>query len=839
MAGDTAMIAVTGSEVDTVVLLFELNGEEVLVQKHAGPEATFTFVIPEYQAGQAAIVAFGYNAAQQLLTSVGSTMDIDPQYNLTGISVFPTKIYSNIGDTTDFQVIGHYDDGVDRVLNGDPGLVFTFTTWSASPTSDDDILLNFGLNDTLIVSIDTFTSAMVKIYYSSNPSGPVNWLGGTGNWNDDGKWDIGCAPGPGNTVYISSGECTIPPLIHAQARAVEITSAALVIDGQLTIDNSLSTGMNINKSWVENHGLLEITNVGSNTALWLQGVPSDSAFFMNAGDVVIHGCSGTFGVSISLHTLFQNEPGGSFSVTDCGSLRALDIGSGSLENFMNHGLVAIDGGSVGGVGRILNTGIFRIDHTIPATYGGLDCAYFENTASGLLQVRNTYLRAIQMDFQTDSLVNAGTVDICCTTDDGIYVANTYNTGNMFFDSIPNEAILMDGSGFKFDNMPAGWVRIANAGIGIYIRNTGSRFNNLGILEIDSLTSHGIYVRSSGKFINDTSGVVHLQDIGGRGIYVLDNTATVAENFGEISIAGSTDHGVFASNDGAFHNRAGGDLHLAGMGQSALATGGLFGGNTILTNAGRITIQLPVALWGIDHGKRFTNEACGIIDSEAPFRSAAANFINHGGMHLRNTAPHSVTSPGNKLVNNGWIEDVEGLVNLSTQVTNQGIIARPVSYSGCSGDTLLDFFALGSLSGFTISQGYTDIDLTTQAGFLDTMNNTFAPDTAGILSPAWFFTITDDGNGCTDTFSVRAITPCPVNCSGDPFLWTGCVSTDWTDGINWNRGSVPTALDAVLIHGAPAGSIFPEILTSVQVGQLELKPGAFITLRDGVIFHIQE
>jgi hypothetical protein len=392
----------------------------------------------------------------------------------------------------------------------------------------------------------------------------------------------------------------------------------------------------------------------------------------------------------------------------------------------------------------------------------------------------------------------------------------------------------------FENTVTGSVHVSNCGTGIYTRNTGARFENQGSITIDSIAGEAILVKFNSVFENDTTGEITITQTGTHGVYVLDNTNTVFNNAGSLDISGTTEHGIRVHGNGAFNNLNTGIVHVSDVGSSGLTTTGTsLHGNTLITNVGRIVIKLPIGLYGIDQTKKLTNDACGVITTEGPLRSASSNFINNGFMHLRGTAAHLVTSTANKIVNNGWIEDLEGLLNLSTQVTNNAVVSAPVEYGGCSGVDISNLLDLGSLIGFTVADGYTDAGLSIEAGTFDNVTNTFTPNTGGVLSSDWYFSVTDDSEGCMDTIQVKAQPTCPVNCSGDPIYWTGCTDSDWDDPDNWNLETLPTSTDTVTITGLPAGGFFPEILSSVLIRQLELKSGAIMTVKTGGNFSIED
>ncbi len=84
---------------------------------------------------------------------------------------------------------------------------------------------------------------------------------------------------------------------------------------------------------------------------------------------------------------------------------------------------------------------------------------------------------------------------------------------------------------------------------------------------------------------------------------------------------------------------------------------------------------------------------------------------------------------------------------------------------------------------------------------------------------------------------------PSNWINNNIFWTGSVSSDWNNPLNWNTYSVPTANSIVTISGNrphyPAvypGDIEISILVLNAGGQMNLVPGADLTVRSSVIIN---
>ena len=828
--GDTAEISVSAPGADTIVLVIEISADIVYVQKLPGPEASFEYLIPDEQSGEFGVVAYAYTSGFDLISEVSSSMSIDPLYSLIGITVQPSTVCLAVGDTVQLSVIGHYDDGIDRLLNENPLLDFEFSTWSARATAEDDLTMLYPEDDTLIVSLDTIASLPIEINHLVSPAAAVFWLGGSGLWTDGNNWDIGCPPGPASIAYIQSGSCTIPPLAEAIVRAVEVNQAGLINHGQLSIAGSTTTALKIDKATMSNFGTLTLSNV-TTTAIWLNATSSDSAFLLNNGQIVAQTCAGTYGAYLSTYSLFLNDTSGILVLSDCGNTSSLEVLSGvSGFSIENRGLIQLDGGPTGGVGRILNSGTFEIAHSVPATHAGLYCSFLRNEPSGSIVLKRIHNAGIDMGYTTDSLINEGSIYIDTTNFTGMRVATTINSGNIDIRNVADEAIDLEGNNFYFENGTTGSINIFNALTGIYARNTGCQFENHGSIQIDS-ADRGIHLKFNSFFDNAVTGSIALKRCSNRGIDVADNTSTIFENSGNIEISESAGNGIHVSSNGIFTNTGTGSILLEDIGGHALATSGLLSGNTKITNKGRVDILLPIGGNGIDHTKRFTNDTCGILHTEKEIRIAGSNFVNYGFLHFANTDPHTIGSAA-QFQNYGWIEDKEALINPATQVTNHAVLAQPLLYGGCSGVTIPGVFEIGSFDGFDVSDGYTDHTLSTIAGTIDTSTNEFIPSQDGVLSSKWYFLVTDDDTGCFDTIAMAVTPECPVNCTNDPFYWTGCTDKAWDNIGNWNLGAVPVSTDTATITGLPAGGQFPEILTQETIDILNLKPGAQLTVKTG-------
>ena len=444
-----------------------------------------------------------------------------------------------------------------------------------------------------------------------------------------------------------------------------------------------------------------------------------------------------------------------------------------------------------------------------------------------------------MPYSGDTLLNAGIIEVDGTNDQGINANYCLNKGTITVRDAANEAFFAEGNDYLFINDTSGTLNVSGSAIGIYARNTNAQFQNYGTINIDSTTAEGVLVRFNALFHNFPVGKITISDAGTRGINVLDNTNTKFENDGTLVIQRPGTNGIHASGNGIFSNLENGNIHLSDITGSGIATSGNFlQNNTSIINQGSILIELPVGSWGIDNTKRFTNDTCGTIHTNKAIRSTSANFNNYGFIHLGNTGAHSITT-GGKVHNYGWIEDLHDLLDPTAHTNNNSVIAEPKSYSGCSDSTIVDLFTLGSLSGWQLSGGYADPELTVSAGVLDTAANTFKPNANGVKYSRWYFDVYDSDAGCSDTIRVDVTPICPVICPDDPFFWTGCVDSAWDDPDNWNKGVLPTASDTVILNGLPAGAVHPVINSLHILQKIELKEGAQIMLNPAAELRIED
>ena len=70
------------------------------------------------------------------------------------------------------------------------------------------------------------------------------------------------------------------------------------------------------------------------------------------------------------------------------------------------------------------------------------------------------------------------------------------------------------------------------------------------------------------------------------------------------------------------------------------------------------------------------------------------------------------------------------------------------------------------------------------------------------------------------------------------IWTGNVSNNWNDSLNWNIEKVPAAHQSAIITSTPSGAFFPEVFDEENnINNLSIEKGAYINLPDTCILGV--
>lgn len=697
----------------------------------------------------------------------------------------------------------------------------------------------------------------------------VYWIGGNDSWNNPANWDCNCIPGENDLVVIDSNTITIEENEKAFAFNVTIQEeASLIIRDTLQIENdslygmllygnvvnygylymidARSTGISCQGSFT-NYGTLKMEKLGDPIALggtslgvFQSGI--FTAYFDNYGEIDIETYTDKFGVYVIQNNKFVNHPGGEITVTGGSSIGAgLTVGSAGQYQMINEGLITIQDGEISGAGTLINRGTIIHHHDVNAPGGGNFLGGFVNEATGLYSVKNTSTGVFVFN---DTIINRGTILIDSTGGDAISMfSGSYwsNTGYFEVKRAGRFGVNVC-NGCAFQNFEGGTFVIKKTDEnGVELFGNNASFYNNGILLIDSIGEapgssfgeHGISIRGSGSFINDTIGVIDIRNT--RGIGLFKNSGQPCENNGLIKISNSTDHGFKSSGNLPFINQPTGRIEIDSSAKSGLIVTkpGFFGSGS-LTNKGVIEIGDQIGTYSVENTNTLINDTTGMIIVQSKMRNTSI-FTNYGFIKSRGSSPHVFFGGNGK--NEGVIEDYYGLFS-GTSFVNNRIIFSPKLSNGCSAGTILDFCDLGAQTDFSITQVFRDNDTWAGAGVFDSLSNSLALGAGVAGYTPLYVEVQHSMTGIMDTLRIQVETACPVSCPGEPAFWTGCgTTTDWTEAANWSTGAVPGMIDPVLISGAPASGMFPLVDSTQAVGSLLLLPGATMTLSPGQTLNI--
>ncbi len=163
-----------------------------------------------------------------------------------------------------------------------------------------------------------------------NPLDQDNWLGGTGNWSDGGKWSLNSPPGSGDDATIGSAG----DFVHFNVGTATINS--LTLDGELTDDGiasqlTLSSFLNVTST-----GILDFSASSINLPGYMQGSTNYgkiSAAGLSIGTSTMGGYFDNYGV-VNVGGLGIARPGGQFRNEASATLTTTAGASvGDIENY--------------------------------------------------------------------------------------------------------------------------------------------------------------------------------------------------------------------------------------------------------------------------------------------------------------------------------------------------------------------------------------------------------------------------------------------------------------------------------------------------------------------------
>lgn len=533
----------------------------------------------------------------------------------------------------------------------------------------------------------------------------INWIGGNGTWKDGANWNTGTVPGPGDDVYIGSGNVEISDIAFAARVSVapgavlNITSTGelivdyagenmfLYIEGDLKIDGQvhlksygasdiISYYINIRPSGtIENSGYIGIIGNETGTGVSLRS----GGHFMNRGLVEIENVWSGFWAAGFVYNdgdLVISEID-RFGITCYGEIQ--NEGTIQLEDIYLSG--------IGNHGAIENKGEISIDHTGTQGIRNEDGASFINHPNGDVYIQHADSYALY-NFDNGNFHNQGDLSI--------------NHNHITASAINNAGV--------FSNYHTGEVNV-NFTHRYGISNGGTYVNN-GNTSFHTNTGRGGV--NNGGFFQNIGIHAHLWIDGGneRGI----NNFGFFDNRSKAEIVNTTNVAIL--NSAVFRNRYGGDLYIQNNNKGIYNTSIFINKDAILKISSNYS-----ASYDISNANIFENEDCAQLYTEG-------RIENHNGAIFKNDAWLTNTYKSNHAIlgtftNDGVIEDWWDKLG-STGIINNGAILRLLQGQLYVGQPYDDAIALGSLSNINIIGWWLDDQGNTPAGVYDPMDNSFTP-----------------------------------------------------------------------------------------------------------------
>ncbi len=198
------------------------------------------------------------------------------------------------------------------------------------------------------------------------------------------------------------------------------------------------------------------------------------------------------------------------------------------------------------------------------------------------------------------------------------------------------------------------------------------------------------------------------------------------------------------------------------------------------------------------------------------------------------------------------------LNVTVNAATEGIYVIETFKSGCPVETSFVDVELSKITGLTILSGCAtevsfewnsllsenyEYEVNTSSSPPDFSSNPQTNDTTATvtgLTPATQYYIHvqgASGNGssfCSSWTTIPFTTPA---ISGSPVtsIWTGNISTNWTDAGNWQCGLIPGTTTEVIVNGGLPN--YPVVNSNTTIRKMTANPGATVTVSPGVILTI--
>jgi hypothetical protein len=390
--------------------------------------------------------------------------------------------------------------------------------------------------------------------------------------------------------------------------------------------------------------------------------------------------------------------------------------------------------------------------------------------------------------------------------------------------------ILNMAGATFDNQTASTINIGTVSSQIGndgIRNeTGSDFDNFGILNIRNTGSHGI--SNSGDFTNTPDKVININQTTGSAIQCLSGTFTntgyinigelatigatgiglysaatfINNTFGIISIWRATTSGVYIELGTVFENRD--KLYIGGLGGTGIAGDAALVIDGTFTNfsGGQVfadqTVGDGVAVGFTGRFNNYQTITIGSITTTGGNGIEIHGIFNNysaGNIFIIRSGNHGIYNPAGIFTNEGLIEIGEN-GNIGSAAIYTGSSGGEADFynNSCTGIYLFDKNIVDEEDRF-INSG-TILQESSASSYINTNNGT-------IFYNAGSFTV-GSGNA-------------PISISGtfaNKKLWTACDGNSWANNNNWFPSGIPTTTDEVIIRSVGTNPV----ITTVQTGQ---------------------
>lgn len=310
----------------------------------------------------------------------------------------------------------------------------------------------------------------------------------------------------------------------------------------------------------------------------------------------------------------------------------------------------------------------------------------------------------------------------------LFIRNTTSNGMLNYGTIDN-----DGGKFSLLNIN---------GTGVYCYLNGHLINS-GEIHVKGADS-AISIYADSDVINEEEGKIYASYITSSAISTSNNPNSIFENYGLINATWSIDYYGLA-NEGQFINYETGEVVFD---QADYGIVNFI--NSSLTNEGTITVEDQMTSGALyNNGGTLDNSSCGEIFLNHRMINTSSGIINNEGW-IYNTDTN-VSSNFGVFDNKGVIEDNPN--TLTPILTNDGIIALPLSGNIQVGVPVTNALTLGLLDSFTVEGWYTDISLNTSAGTYDPLANEWLPDATALGITEVFVKLTHNTESCSNVISI--------------------------------------------------------------------------------------